>query len=204
MLTDHNGINEELDIISQVRGKVMQKQKITGRNPFLVWGYSIVIFYLLTFAALMLWHSDWCLFILCGIPVVGVPFMENSLHEDYKRSHVRTKEDNYVLKIWLFIGVALGFAAFATGFAGLYHQCLFSLVCLFIGMGGVFTGVILQSKPKVVCGVIACLLSAVPLFLQGDLWPWQLFVTAIVTIIALVIPGHIYISYLTKHNQLES
>lgn len=193
----------ELDIIAQIRGEVMQKKEISGKNPFLIWGYSIAIAYLLTFGAMMLWNNSWCLFILCGIPVVGVPFMQNSLHEDYKRCHMRTKEEDYVLKVWLFVGIAIGVSAFATAFAGVYHQCLFPLACLLMGMGSFFTGVILCYKPKRVCGIIACILSAVPLFLQDDLWPWQLFSTAIITVIALIIPGHMFNSYLRKNHHLE-
>ena len=51
----------ELDIINQIRGKAMHKPNVTGRNPFLVWGYSIVVAYFLTFAAMMLWDNPWCL-----------------------------------------------------------------------------------------------------------------------------------------------
>ena len=195
---------EQLDLITQIRGEVTQKRKLRGRNPFLIWGYTIAIVYLLTFAAMLVWKNDYCLFILCGIVVVGIPFMQDTLHDDYKRTHMRSKEDDYVLKVWLFVGVALGVAAFATGFAGLHHLCLFPLACLLIGMGGFFTGVILRFRPKVVCGIIACFLSIIPLFLQGDLWPWQLFVTAIVSVIALIIPGHMYSNYLRESNQLES
>lgn len=198
------GTTNELDIITRIRGEATRRNEMTGKNPFLIWGYSIVIAYLLTFAAMMLCDNDLFLFILCGIPLVGVPYMQNNLHEDYNRNHVRTKEDNYVLKVWLFVGFACGFAALATGFAGVHHQCLFALASLLIGMGSLFTGVIMRFRPKVVCGIIACLLSAIPLFLQDELWAWQLFVTAIVTVIALIIPGHMFNSHLRKYHQLSS
>ena len=181
----------ELDIINQIRGKAMHKPNVTGRNPFLVWGYSIVVAYFLTFAAMMLWDNPWCLFILCLIPVVGVPFMQTSLHKDYQRHHLRTKEDDYVLKVWLFVGLAIGFFTI-------------SLASLLVSMGSLFTGVILRYKPKKVCGLIACVLSAVPLFLQDELWRWQLLATAIIVLIALVIPGHMYNSYLRNKNLFES
>jgi MFS family permease len=194
----------ELDIINQIRGKAMHKPNVTGRNPFLVWGYSIVVAYFLTFAAMMLWDNPWCLFILCLIPVVGVPFMQTSLHKDYQRHHLRTKEDDYVLKVWLFVGVAIGFFTIITSIAGFYRQSLFSLASLLVSMGSLFTGVILRYKPKKMCGLIACVLSAVPLFLQDELWRWQLLATAIIVLIALVIPGHMYNSYLRNKNLFES
>ena len=34
---------EELDIISQIRGEVMAKQDMTGENLFLAWGYPTCI-----------------------------------------------------------------------------------------------------------------------------------------------------------------
>ena len=51
---------EEVDIISQIRGEVMAKQDVTGENLFLAWGYPTAIVLLLEFAALMIWHEDWC------------------------------------------------------------------------------------------------------------------------------------------------
>ena len=68
----------ELDIIAQIRGEVMQKKEISGKNPFLIWGYSIAIAYLLTFGAMMLWNNSWCLFILCGIiPGASLSYVES-------------------------------------------------------------------------------------------------------------------------------
>ena len=49
-----------------------------------------------------------------------------------------------------------------------------------------------------ICGIIASTLSAVPLFFQDDLWPWQLFITAIIVTIALIIPGHLFRRYVRK------
>ena len=62
------------------------------------------------------------------------------------------------------------------------------------------TGIILHFRPKTICGIIASALSAVPLFFQGDLWPWQLLVTAITVVISLIIPGHVFRRYVRRHN----
>jgi hypothetical protein len=57
------------------------------------------------------------------------------------------------------------------------------------------TGVILNFRPKTICGIIASVLSAVPLFFQGNQWLWQLLVSAIIVTIALIIPGHMFRRY---------
>ena len=44
----------------------------------------------------------------------------------------------------------------------------------------------------------ASALSAVPLFFQGELWHWQLLITAVIVIIALIIPGHLFRRYVRK------
>ncbi len=40
--------------------------------------------------------------------------------------------------------------------------------------------------------MIGAAFSFVPLFFQGDLWPWQLLIAAIVAVFTLIIPGHMY------------
>lgn len=58
-------------------------------------------------------------------------------------------------------------------------------------MGSFLTGVISRFRPMKACGIIGTVLSFGSFFFQGDLWPWQLFVIAIVTVISLIIPGHL-------------
>ena len=48
-------------------------------------------------------------------------------------------------------------------------------------------------------GILASLLSAVPLFFQGELWPWQLLVTAVTVTISLIIPGHLFRRYVRSN-----
>ena len=69
---------------------------------------------------------------------------------------------------------------------------------LLCGMGCFITGIILHFRPKTVCGIIASMLSVVPLFFQSDLWPWQLPATAVIVTIALIIPGHLFRHYVRK------
>ena len=188
----------ELDIITQTRGEVMNPKEMTGENLFLAWGYPTAIVLLLEFAALMIWNEDWCSWLWAGIPLIGTPLMIYFLNEDYERTHRRTLDQNVILMMWVFIGFACCVGGAAMGFAGVFQQSFFAYLGLLCGMGCFMTGIILHFRPKTICGIIASLLSAVPLFFQGDLWSWQLLVTAVIVIIALIIPGHLFRQYVKQ------
>ena len=190
--------NQELDVIGQIRSKVISEKVPTGENLFLAWGYPTAFFLLLEFVALMMWNEDWCHWIWTGIPMIGTPLMLYFINEDYERTHHRTLEQNVILMMWVFIGFACSLGGFAMGLVNIYRQCLFPFIGLMCGMGCFMTGIILHFRPKTICGIIASVLSAVPLFFQGDLWPWQLFITAVIVIVALIIPGHLFRQYVRK------
>ena len=188
-------ITEELDIITRVRGEVMSRKELTGENLFLAWGYPTVIVLIAEFAALLIWNEDWCSWLWAGIPLIGTPLMIYFLNEDYERTHRRTLDQNVILMMWIFIGFACCLGGAAMGIAGVFQQGFFALLSLLCGMGCFMTGIILHFRPKTICGIIASFLSVIPLFFQGDLWPWQLLVTAIIVTIALIIPGHMFRRY---------
>ena len=193
---------EELDIITRMRGEVMSRRELTGENLFLAWGYPTVLVLLVEFAALLIWNEDWCSWLWAGIPLIGTPLMIYFLHEDYERTHSRTLEQNIILMMWIFIGFASCVGGAAMGFSGVFQQAFFAYLSLLCGMGCFMTGIILHFRPKTICGILASLLSAVPLFFQGDLWPWQLLVTAVTITISLIIPGHLFRRYLKKSRTL--
>ena len=189
---------EELDIISHVRSEVMCSRELTGENLFLAWGYPTVLVLLMEFAALMIWNEDWCAWLWAGIPLIGTPFMIRFINEDYERTHNRTLDQNIILVMWIFIGFASCVGGAAMGFAGVFQQSFFAYLSLLCGMGCFMTGIILHFRPKTICGIIASLLSAVPLFFQGDLWPWQLLVAAVTITLSLIIPGHLFRRYVKQ------
>lgn len=190
---------EELDIITRMRGEVMHRRDLTGENLFLAWGYPTVIVLLVEFAALMIWNEDWCAWLWTGIPLIGTPLMIYFLNEDYERTHSRTLDQNVILMMWIFIGFASCVGGAAMGFSGVFQQAFFAYLSLLCGLGCFMTGIILHFRPKIICGIIASLFSAVPLFLQGNLWPWQLLVTAATIAIALIIPGHLFRRYVRNN-----
>ena len=189
---------EELDIISHVRSEVMCSRELTGENLFLAWGYPTVLVLLMEFAALMIWNEDWCAWLWAGIPLIGTPLMIHFLNEDYERTHNRTLDQNIILVMWIFIGFASCVGGAAMGFAGVFQQSFFAYLSLLCGMGCFMTGIILHFRPKTICGIIASLLSTVPLFFQGDLWPWQLLVAAVTITLSLIIPGHLFRRYVKQ------
>ena len=193
---------EELDIITRMRGEVMSRRELTGENLFLAWGYPTVLVLLVEFAALLIWNEDWCSWLWAGIPLIGTPLMIYFLNEHYGRTHSRTLEQNIILMMWIFIGFASCVGGAAMGFSGVFQQAFFAYLSLLCGMGCFMTGIILHFRPKTICGILASLLSAVPLFFQGDLWPWQLLVTAVTITISLIIPGHLFRRYLKKSRTL--
>ena len=190
--------NEELDIITRIRGEVISSKEPTGENLFLAWGYPTAFFLLVEFLALMLWKENWCEWIWMGIPLVGAPLMIYFLHKDYERTHQRTLEANVILKMWIFVGFVSCIGGATMGFADVFEMLYCTFQGLLIGMGCFLTGVILRFRPKTVCGIIGTAISFVSLFLQGDLWPWQLLITALVTVITLIIPGHLFKTYVLK------
>ena len=185
-------VKRELDIIAQIRSEIMEPKEITGPNPFLIWGYPTAFFLLLEFAALILLDKNWCWWLWVGIPLIGTPLMMYSMYKDYNHKHCRTKENNTILKMWIFLGFMSFACGISMGFAGIFGQCYCTCQCIIVSIGCFITGVFLHYRPKMLCGMIGAAFSFVPLFFQGDLWPWQLLIAAIVAVFTLIIPGHMY------------
>ena len=194
-------MQDELEIINRIRGEVMSSKELTGENLFLAWGYPTAFFLLVEFLALMLWNQNWCSWIWLAIPLVGVPLMIYFLHKDYERTHHRTLDQNVILQMWIFVGFVSCFGGATMGFANVFQQLYCTFQGLLVSFGCFLTGLILHFRPKTVCGIIGTILSFVSLFFQGDLWPWQLLITALVTVITLIVPGHLFRRYVRKANQ---
>lgn len=187
--------SNELDIITRTRAEVAGRKEPTGENLFLVWGYPTVLVFLLEFAVLQFLHKHWYEWLWIVIPIVGVPLMIHFNRKEYDRMGHRTLDSNTALHLWLFIGAASAVLGFTTGITGIYPVCYCFIQSLLVGMGAFLTGVISRFRPMTVGGIIGSVLTFACLFLQGDLWPWQFLVTAVVTVVALIVPGHQLKSY---------
>ena len=194
-----NEATQELDIIAHIRSEVTGRKVPTGENLFLAWGYPTAFFLLLEFAALMLWHENWCEWLWAGIPLVGAPLMMYFLKKDYERTGRRTPEQSVILQMWICVGFVSCIGGATMGFAGVFEMVYCTFQGLLIGIGCFMTGLILRYQPKIVCGLVAIVLSFLSLFFQGELWHWQLLVAAIVTIVSLIIPGHLFHQYVKNY-----
>ena len=192
-------VNDELSIIQQTRAEVMGQKELTGENLFLAWGYPTAFFLLLEFAAIIIWGESWCDWLWIGIPLVGTPLMIHLLQKDYERTGRCTLDQNVILMMWVFIGCASCLGGAAMGFAGVFESCYMAYLSLLCGMGCFLTGIILHFRPKTVCGIVASVLSAMPLFFQGDRWYWQLPIAAAITVVALIIPGHLFRNHVKNY-----
>ena len=190
-----------LETINAMRAKVYADRQLTGENLFIVWGYTTVVFFLLEFAALLLWNrAPWTYFVWMGIPVVGTPLMVHFLRKDLNRTHRISLNSNIILQMWIFIGGACFVGGWVFGFTGLFERCFCWLVGLLCSMGCFMTGVILRFSPKTICGIIAAILSWAPLFVtHEEEWIWQLPMTALSIIVSLIIPGHLFRQYVKKY-----
>ena len=191
--------NQELDIIARMRSEIHSRKKDTGVNLFLVWGYPTAVVFLLEFVVLLFLQKHWYEWLWAGIPLLGVPLMKFFVKKDYDRTGHRTHEAHVALYLWFFIGAASAILGFTTGITGVYPICYCIIQGLLIGMGGFLTGVISRFRPMTVGGIIGSVVTFACLFLHGDLWPWQFLVTAIVTVMTLIIPGHLYKQYVNNY-----
>lgn len=192
---------EELGLISKIRGELMNDKQPTGENLFLAWGYPTVAYLILEFLAVKYWNEFWCQWIWLVIPLIGTPLMIFFMHKDYERTRCMTLEANVILMMWIFIGAACCLGGTAMGFAGIFTNCFMAYIGLLSSLGCFMTGVIIHFRPKTVCGIIAAMLSAIPLFFQGDQWIWQMPITAAIMVIALIIPGHLFKNYVKHYGE---
>lgn len=190
---------EELDIINRMRGEVMAKKDLTGENLFMVWGYPTAFFLLAEFVALKLWNQNWCEWIWTGIPLVGAPLMIHFLRKDYERTGRKTHDEYAILQMWIYVGCVSCIGGATMGFANVFEQLYCTFQGLLISLGCFLTGIILRFRPKTVCGIIGTALSFASLFFQGSEWPWQLLIVATVTVITLIIPGHLFKQYVQHY-----
>ena len=190
---------DELAIISRIRGEVMRKQEPTGENLFLAWGYPTAIVLFLEFLALLLWNQTWCQWLWLSIPLIGAPLMIYFLRKDYNRTGHRTLDANVILQMWIYVGFVSCIGGTVMSFADVFEYGYCTFQGLLVSMGCFITGIILRFRPKTVCGIIGTVLSFSPLFFQGNLWPWQLLIISVVTVITLIIPGHLFNKYIQNY-----
>ena len=103
--------------------------------------------------------------------------------------------------MWVFVGFISCLGGAAMGFANVFEMLYCTFQGLLVSMGCFITGVILHFRPKTVCGIVGAVLSFACLFFQGDLWPWQLLITSLITVLTLIIPGHLFKHFVRHYHE---
>lgn len=174
---------ESLELISQmIRNTKTRVVKHAG-TPFLIWGYAtvliaFVVWYLVTSTGNYHWHLLWF-----ALPVVCVPL--NYWANRKQEAVVKTYVDRVVNYIWIVFGAA---AFLISTAAFIMPVPILFVILLLMGMGTILTGMVIQFKVAVVCGILGALASLGCLWVAGiD----QLLVFAAAFVFMMIIPGHV-------------
>lgn len=174
---------ESLELISQMIQNTKTRVVKHAGTPFLIWGYAtvliaLVVWYLVTSTGNYQWNLLW--FVL---PIVCIPF--NYWANRKRESVVKTYVDRVVNYIWIVFG---GTAFLISTAAFIIPVPILFVILLLMGMGTILTGMVIQFKVAVVCGILGTLASLGCLWVAGiD----QLLVFAVTFVFMMIIPGHV-------------
>lgn len=176
---------ESLELIAQMIGESKRNLEKGGGNIFLLWGYlglivSVGIWALLHFTGN--YAAQWLWFVM---PIVGYPAM----YMMFKRSDKRavTFIGSVISKVWIVIGIVAAIISLVVAYDYKLLPILF-VMSLIVTMGVAISGLVLKFKPVVVAGFAGVILSFVLLFVD---WQSQILVFGAMSVVMLVIPGHI-------------
>lgn len=149
-------------------------------NGFLVWGYSVILFSVFTYACLKFTGND-----LFYLLYLGVPISANVIVRQKNKSYTASTTEKLVDNIWSLFGLIAVLCCVGRYF---YEYPLFALISLLMGIETIITGIILKQKVVVICGFVG-VLGTVPLVLTNGYN--QLVIISIIFLFISVIPGHI-------------
>ena len=184
---------DALEVIARTRGKVEMDAVPTGEKLFPLWGWLTAVFFLAEFILWQTLHQDWCVWLWAGIPLIGVPLMAIIVRRDHQRAHMRTHGSKIILDYWIFVGAASCCGGFLLGVFDLFEVAAIPLICLLVGIGAFITGEVNRFRPKVWGGLAGAAIGIAAFVFQGELWIWQTLCLVLVSMVSLVIPGHLYI-----------
>ena len=174
---------ESLDLISQMIQNTKNRVARHSGTPFLIWGYvtvliALVVWYIVTSTGNYCWHLLWF-----ALPVACVPL--NYWANRKQEAVVKTYVDRVVNYIWIVFG---GVAFLLSVVAFVMPVPILFVILLLMGMGTILTGMVIQFKVAVVCGILGALASLGCLWVAGiD----QLLVFAAAFVFMMIIPGHV-------------
>ncbi len=175
---------ESLDLIARMLRNTQERFERGAGTPFLIFGYltlavSVAVWSLVKITGDYRWHWLWF-----AIPVVGAVFYAVFLTRKPKQT-VTTFVDRAVSQVWWVLG---GCCVLVPLYALFFESFpILMVIALMMFSGEAITGGILRLRYVRIMGILGILLSFGIPFLKG-IEPIGL---AILSLIAMIIPGHI-------------
>ncbi|MEG0806816.1 MAG: hypothetical protein RR410_00530 [Alistipes sp.] len=177
---------ESFALISRMIENTRNKMERNAGRPFLIWGYTTVIFTLLVCGLIIYTQDPRWNYLWFGLPIVGGLGMYLTRRAKTEE-HAYTFVDRVIGHVWLVLGLAAWFTATLSMLAIAQPPILF-LIVLLMGIGTTTTGLIIRFTPASIGGFIGIILAPLMLVVANE-WAPALFIVAFVAM--MIIPGHI-------------
>lgn len=184
---------ESLALISKMIENTRNRMERNAGRPFLVWGYTTVIFAIVIWGLVIHFHDGRWNFLWFGMPLVGGLWMYLTRPRSTE-GRVYTFVDRVISHVWIVLGLTAWFTSTLSMMALVRPSILFVIVML-MGIGTAITGLVVRFTPATVGGIIGIILAPLLLAVTG-MWPPTLFIAAFVAM--MIIPGHI-LNYRSNH-----
>lgn len=192
---------ESLTLIAEMIQQTKRRYSLEDGNVLLVWGYLSVITCLVTVGAGYLTHSGMANWLWFLIPLLGMGYTYWSARGKETEGYARTYPERIVNRTWTIIGhsawVLSAICAsfhYATGNHAVWSLMLIYAL-LIVGLGVVFTGIVLEEKSVMfggcvgaLCGVLLICAKLVGVSFSG--W-WVVLMYIVSFTLMLIVPGHI-------------
>lgn len=184
---------ESLELISQMLRETRENIQNYVAYPFLIWGYltvivSVIVWYVWSETGNPQWNGLWF-----ALPAIGWPL--NKMIGGKADKGTTTYMDRVIENIWIVIGVVV----LMVGAASCLLEDVLFIIALLLSIGATLTGWVIKFKPMGWAGAASVLLSFGLLFVPGIN---QLLVFAILFVIMMIIPGHIFYNHVMRCSKI--
>ena len=175
---------ENLELIARI---IQQTQKRIEQNfglPFIVCGYVtciislilwVIYYYGLSFDSR--WNYLWIIVVIASL-VSG----------NYTSRHKSNATKTYLDRVLGYIWAVLGCVAFMVGAIAFFANIqVFFLIPFLLSLGVILTGLIIEHRTVIVCGLTGTVLALICLLLNDT---FQILLFGIIFLIMMVIPGY--------------
>lgn len=187
---------ESFALIGRMIANTRNRMVRNAGRPFLVWGYTTVVFTLLVWVAVAYTHDPRWNWLWFGLPLTGGILMLVT-RSGHTGGEIRTFVDRVIDHVWLVIGTSAFFTSALSMFAVVRPPILFVIV-LMMGLGTAITGLVIRFTPAAVGGFVGIVLAPLLLAVSGMTGSCLLFIAAFA--VMMIIPGHI-LNYQSNHSE---